>query len=891
MVCQVIRNKKNEIETILAPNGKDSILYKDLLKITNIKEDAFKLWTKVYTPAFKSWFGDWLDNPQSVKNLDDNGEPKLQGTYYVNSNGETQSVVTNQDTIKPNEVAYMLKAVNILQSDKAQEVFNKGEKNNWSLDKILSELQIPKEQKDLILSSGKTSREDILLDLASNYSFAVEVNTAKENNMSLEDFNNPNKPKIFNDRPTQHYSNMTVNEEFYKNNPDWEYKEQRITTPLITPSIKGHAQFAQDNDIGWFRAWYNKKTGEVHVLEVQSDLFQKGRDKSNLTNKEASPEDWIIEEDFGFFNVVDGKTGQPINSFNNKEKAQEFLNQYKGDNKNQFLQLLNKDNNWVTFFIKSIIQDSAKKGYEKVLFPSGDTASKVEGHTTLEEFKKQKEDRIKELENKLKEISTDEFFNKTYKIVDNQIHKKESTKEYPNLAFTTKVYSEKEAKEVAYEFMSKSSKQEIAQLKQELERVEGPEGFGALKPIYNFYENTVTNILKKQFGAQLITTTKFLSDVFTPNGFQIVFGHPTIGKTFLKNNKDKSFITLDDDYADEINSFVDSNKGSETRQEYKGRKPKEYNDFMNNLFNKVKKIAKDQNKPLLISNTNVLKSNAEQFDIIINIPKDEFKKRFEARGATYGFEDWKSDIDNVISNIKTFNKVTDEYGNTWNEVVITEDSKRTILMNKTENPVYENIDIIFDEITEEIFDNNLSDTKYSVVIEKLIAYGYIEEELIPIARALKTKDCDIIFTDDYSEISDLAQEKAYMLYDFNRESGRIILALDRIGSRDKSTFGTSIIHEMMHHYTSKAFHFPETEREREFSKNIERLYNVFKKRIGSQSYGFMDAEEFISEIISNTEFQRELTEMNLFDKFLNFLYKLFGKEYIGRNETLAREKL
>ena len=34
------------------------------------------------------------------------------------------------------------------------------------------------------------------------------------------------------------------------------------------------------------------------------------------------------------------------------------------------------------------IQDSAKKGYEKVLFPSGNTASKVEGHITLEEFKK-----------------------------------------------------------------------------------------------------------------------------------------------------------------------------------------------------------------------------------------------------------------------------------------------------------------------------------------------------------------------------------------------------------------------------------------------------------------------------------------------------------------------
>ena len=73
------------------------------------------------------------------------------------------------------------------------------------------------------------------------------------------------------------------------------------------------------------------------------------------------------------------------------------------DNKeNQFLQLLNKNNNWVNFFVKAIIQDSAKKGYKKVLFPTGNTASKVEGHETLEEFKKQKEDRIKELEEEKK---------------------------------------------------------------------------------------------------------------------------------------------------------------------------------------------------------------------------------------------------------------------------------------------------------------------------------------------------------------------------------------------------------------------------------------------------------------------------------------------------------
>src|SRR5690606_27007062 len=71
------------------------------------------------------------------------------------------------------------------------------------------------------------------------------------------------------------------------------------------------------------------------ILEVQSDLFQKGRSKSKLAqNKINFDNDYFMGDDF-----IEDKTG------------------------NQFLQLLNKDNNWVTFFVKSIIQDSAKKGY------------------------------------------------------------------------------------------------------------------------------------------------------------------------------------------------------------------------------------------------------------------------------------------------------------------------------------------------------------------------------------------------------------------------------------------------------------------------------------------------------------------------------------------------
>lgn len=127
----------------------------------------------------------------------------------------------------------------------------------------------------------------------------------------------------------------------------------------------------------------------------------------------------------------------------------------------------------------TMVQPRTVQKYEKVLFPTGSTASKVEGHTTLEEFKKEKEDRIKELENNLYyvNVSTATKVNRT--------------------GFKTKEDAEKFAKENnSIAEKNTQDEYEINQLKKELERVE-TEGFGALKPIYNFYENQVKNILKK----------------------------------------------------------------------------------------------------------------------------------------------------------------------------------------------------------------------------------------------------------------------------------------------------------------------------------------------------------------------------------------------------------
>ena len=174
------------------------------------------------------------------------------------------------------------------------------------------------------------------------------------------------------------------------------------------------------------------------------------------------------------------------------------------DQEVSFLNLLfGKDEKWTSFFIKSLIQNAAKNGYSKVWLPTGNTASKIEGHTTSEEFKKQKEDRIKELEKqRTKEL---EIINLKYEAFKEAEKNKElfpSSKvfytedKYERLATLRNEYSNFDKKNITLE-----TDLEINQLKQELERVE-TEGFGALKPIYNFYENTVTNILNKTYGKE-----------------------------------------------------------------------------------------------------------------------------------------------------------------------------------------------------------------------------------------------------------------------------------------------------------------------------------------------------------------------------------------------------
>ena len=205
----------------------------------------------------------------------------------------------------------------------------------------------------------------------------------------------------------------------------------------------------------------------------------------------------------------------------------------------------------------TMVQPRTVQKYEKVLFPSGNTASKIEGHTTLEEFKKQKEDRIKELEKDIYDYTYNNY--RVYRKSDNISLGNTASKEDTELFFNSnnliqKNPSDFEIRRNDESYIIKQKNNEIAQLKKELERVE-TEGFGALKPIYNFYENTVTNILKKSYNINQIT------DEYGNTWNEIVLDNENTDKIFFQTDtKVKNILTELDKRDKEVRTIEKDDK-------------------------------------------------------------------------------------------------------------------------------------------------------------------------------------------------------------------------------------------------------------------------------------------------------------------------------------------
>jgi hypothetical protein len=325
--------------------------------------------------------------------------------------------------------------------------------------------------------------------------------TGKEEIISKQEFdkaiNKYNEPEN-----TEHYARLTVPG---GNN----YSENVIRTPGITvlPDIytdhEGDFNQQRGDMLGWFRSddmidksseaialrTEARKTNDYsiaktirRVLEIQSK-FQKARDYKSYVSNEKEERQVLLDKNETFYKFTLNNDEYNIDStrgktyFKNGENidSKDYVSAYQSrlkqilpkssSSKESFIQLLAKDNNWVTFFIKSILQDSAKKGYEKVLFPRGETAAKVEGHQLVADELVRLNENIKESKAKIKEIEDkkDEYFDWSKEIL-----LKNENEKLEGLERRFKEYKE--------------------------------QGIEKLAPIEAFYEKALTNILKKTYG-------------------------------------------------------------------------------------------------------------------------------------------------------------------------------------------------------------------------------------------------------------------------------------------------------------------------------------------------------------------------------------------------------
>lgn len=154
------------------------------------------------------------------------------------------------------------------------------------------------------------------------------------------------------------------------------------------------------------------------------------------------------------------------------------------------------------------------------------------------------------------------------------------------------------------------------------------------------------------------------NDLINPTD-RIIWGHPTIGKTTAK--QEKNFLDFDTDFkplvAEKLGlpkskqNSVDLNKWRETGSE------EDFNKAMQEVWSLAKEQAKSQNKILMVSDMLFLRENASDFDKVINIPSDVFLNRAAQRkDSVENLQSWKANIDKTLEKIDSKKIITtDKY--------------------------------------------------------------------------------------------------------------------------------------------------------------------------------------------------------------------------------------
>jgi hypothetical protein len=201
-------------------------------------------------------------------------------------------------------------------------------------------------------------------------------------------------------------------------------------------------------------------------------------------------------------------------------------------------------------------------------------------------------------------------------------------------------------------------------------------------------------------------------------------------------------------------------------------------------------------------------------------------------------------------------------------------------------------------IVNNIFNGFTTPTTNSKVIQSLLNNGaFITKRLNILANILMKIDGTTTFVKEATAKEYGLAKGALMQY--NEVDGQVELDYNKFGKyRSIEAFGLDYLHEVVHHYTSRALdpelrHTPE---EKAFAKEIKKLLDEARvllketkpARIDENgkehwdTYGLTNVDEFASEMLTNPEFRQQVylfdkdANMSLWSKFKMFVGKLLG---------------
>ena len=180
------------------------------------------------------------------------------------------------------------------------------------------------------------------------------------------------------------------------------------------------------------------------------------------------------------------------------------------------------------------------------------------------------------------------------------------------------------------------------------------------------YSNLELDLLLKNLIQHIQDNKKASENSLIKDSDKIIFGHPGIGKTHLKESGRKDIIDFDSDYKSKINKQFNLPEGFKARNDFQKSNKEEYQEAVRKLWVEAKNDAKRTGKKLFASDMILLREFSNDFDKVITMSKETFVNRAKQRNdytpGLEGTEGWKNNLDKEIGKIdKSKVHSTDKY--------------------------------------------------------------------------------------------------------------------------------------------------------------------------------------------------------------------------------------